>query len=270
MSQPNVLFVLSDQHNAKVLGHQGHPDVRTPHLDRMAAEGVRFENAISQNPICTPSRMCFLSGQYCHNHGYYGLSGPNPGGLPSVVGHFRRAPGRFRAGHVAREIVESVDVAGTLSTLAGLEPPATVDGLDLSPLLQGQQGGGHRVGVTEFAWSKSLRKGDWRYVFYPRDMFPQEYPDGFGELYNLADDPWEMRNLYFDPAHRAKAEELKAELLDWLVSTARPVSVHGVNSNPWGLPAPAGPSAERYGIWTHRDGRIGPREIRQRAGGNYV
>ena len=34
---PNVLFVLSDQHNAKVLGHKGHPDVKTPHLDRLAA-----------------------------------------------------------------------------------------------------------------------------------------------------------------------------------------------------------------------------------------
>ena len=89
MKKPNILFILADQHNAK--GHAGHPDVLTPHLDRMAAEGVRFTNAISQNPICTPSRVCYLSGQYCHNHGYYGLSGPNPGGLPSMLGCFRRA-----------------------------------------------------------------------------------------------------------------------------------------------------------------------------------
>ena len=89
--RPHILFLVSDQHNAKVLGHQGHPDVQTPHLDRLAAEGVRFDNAITQNPICTPSRMSFLSGQYCHNHGYYALSGPNPGGLPNVFGHFREA-----------------------------------------------------------------------------------------------------------------------------------------------------------------------------------
>ncbi|MBN1670127.1 MAG: sulfatase-like hydrolase/transferase [Kiritimatiellae bacterium] len=88
--KPNILFILADQHNAKVLGYRGHPDVKTPNLDRMAAEGVRFSDAVTQNPICTPSRMCFLSGQYCHNHGYYGLSGPNPGGLPTVFGHFRR------------------------------------------------------------------------------------------------------------------------------------------------------------------------------------
>jgi len=90
MKKPNVLFILSDQHNAKVLGHRGHPDVKTPNLDRLAAEGVRFDNAITQNPICTPSRVSYLSGQYCHNHGYYGLSGPNPNGLPTVLGHFRR------------------------------------------------------------------------------------------------------------------------------------------------------------------------------------
>ena len=87
--RPNILFILSDQHNAKVLGCKGHPDVKTPNLDRMAGEGVRFENAITQNPICTPSRVCWLSGQYCHNHGYYGLSGPNPKGLPTVLGYFK-------------------------------------------------------------------------------------------------------------------------------------------------------------------------------------
>jgi arylsulfatase A-like enzyme len=98
MSKPlSVLFILADQHNAKVLGCKGHPDVKTPHLDRLAAEGVRFDNAITQNPICTPSRVCFLSGQYPHNHGYYGLSGPNPRGLPTVLGHFRRAGYRTAA-----------------------------------------------------------------------------------------------------------------------------------------------------------------------------
>jgi choline-sulfatase/uncharacterized sulfatase len=89
MSAPNVLFVLSDQHNAKVTGYAGHPNVQTPTLDQLAADGVRFDNAITQNPICTPSRVSFLSGQYCHNHGYMGLSGPNPNGLPSLLGHFR-------------------------------------------------------------------------------------------------------------------------------------------------------------------------------------
>jgi len=89
-SQPyNVLFVLSDQHLATCTGYEGHPQAITPNMDRLAREGVRFPNAYTQNPICTPSRVSMLSGQYCHNHGYYGLSGPRPDRLPSFLGHFR-------------------------------------------------------------------------------------------------------------------------------------------------------------------------------------
>jgi arylsulfatase A-like enzyme len=87
--RPNILFLVSDQHNAKVLGHTGHPDVKTPNLDRLAREGSRFSRAVVQNPICTPSRVCFTSGQYAHNHGIYQLSGPRPR-LPTIFGHFRQ------------------------------------------------------------------------------------------------------------------------------------------------------------------------------------
>lgn len=498
--QPNVLFILSDQHNAKVLGHQGHPDVQTPHLDRMAAEGVRFDRAISQNPICTPSRTCYLSGQYCHNHGVYGLSGPNPGGLPNLLGYFRRhgyttsamgkihcpeywieddadvfhetcdcsagqrsaeykrflrergkleledhiamaefgdrglqsmegrpsplafdesqdgwvanrtidfmkqavasgrpffahaslprphqctapsepfwslyegrsltlppnadhdlagqaphltaaarhwrtggwaliepktfeaarmrklrgylgavsqvdhavgimldyvrqaglaedtivvygsdhgdyacehgimekAPGichdaitrvpfiwwgagRFRAGHVGREIVETVDLSTTLCALAGLPRLQTSDGRDLTGMLRGEAGDPNRVGVTEFAWSRSIRRGDMRFVFYPTRMFPKEYPNGFGELYDLSSDPWETRNLYFDPEYRGAVEEMRAALLDWLITTTRPVSVLGVNS--LGQPLPPDPQVRsRFKVSVNDDGKIG-------------
>ena len=85
--RPNILFIISDQHNARCLGHAGHPEVKTPHIDRLASEGTVFDRCVTANAICTPSRMSFLSGQYCHNHGYYGLSGPNPNGLPTIFGH---------------------------------------------------------------------------------------------------------------------------------------------------------------------------------------
>lgn len=85
----NVLEIISDQHHAGCLGVAGHPQAITPNLDRLAREGVRFTGAYTQNPICTPSRVSVLSGQYCHNHGYYGLSGPRPDKLPSFLGHFR-------------------------------------------------------------------------------------------------------------------------------------------------------------------------------------
>ena len=48
--KPNILFILSDQHNAKVTGYNGHPSVKTPALDKLAEQGCVFGNAISQNP----------------------------------------------------------------------------------------------------------------------------------------------------------------------------------------------------------------------------
>ena len=76
--QPNILFLFSDQFNARCLSCAEHPDVKTPNLDRLASEGIRFENAYAQSPICTPSRMSFLSGLYPSTHGYYGLYGKEP------------------------------------------------------------------------------------------------------------------------------------------------------------------------------------------------
>ena len=87
----NVLYVISDQHQAACMGAEGHPQAITPNMDSLARRGVRFARAYTQSPICTPSRTSILSGQYVHNHGYYGLCGPPPPvDLPSVLQQFRR------------------------------------------------------------------------------------------------------------------------------------------------------------------------------------
>ena len=78
MSRPNVLVLYSDQFNARCLSAAGHPDVRTPSIDDLCSQGVRFTNAFAQNPVCTPSRVSFLTGLYPSTHGYYGLYGREP------------------------------------------------------------------------------------------------------------------------------------------------------------------------------------------------
>lgn len=92
MNKPmNVLYVMADQHQAACMGVEGHPQAITPNMDALAHRGVRFASCYTQHPICTPSRVSILSGQYCHNHGYYGLCGPRPlVDLPSMLQHFHQ------------------------------------------------------------------------------------------------------------------------------------------------------------------------------------
>jgi arylsulfatase A-like enzyme len=63
-SQPNVLWICTDQQRFDTLGCYGNEHVETGNLDRLAAEGVRFDRCYSQSPVCTPSRASFLTGRY--------------------------------------------------------------------------------------------------------------------------------------------------------------------------------------------------------------
>ena len=60
----NLLFIFADQLRAGDLGFEGNPDAITPNLDAMAADGVRFTNAVSTCPVCTPYRAALLTGKY--------------------------------------------------------------------------------------------------------------------------------------------------------------------------------------------------------------
>ncbi len=67
--RPNIVFILADNHNAATTGYEGHPVIKTPALDRLAREGVRFENAFNSTSLCSPSRASILTGAYAHSHG---------------------------------------------------------------------------------------------------------------------------------------------------------------------------------------------------------
>ncbi len=473
MKKINVIQIIADQHNATLMGCAGHSQAITPNLDRLATEGVRFESAYTQNPICTPSRVSVLSGQYCQNTGYYGLSGPTPERLPSFMGHFKRhgyrtaafgklhlpyegggnwlwkdvdrladsyestegclgrgeflneleaiglrdkedswhndrcyglqpiahdampselpyeytqerwcvrealrfidlehpednaspfciqvafqkphhpllpqqqfwdmyapdldlpetidqdpshrpphfqkawrafhersweyaRPGEARrdgarrawrgtlacitqiddvigcllrgleerglrentvivyhsdhgcyhgihgieekapgicsdavcrvpmiwcgpgipAGDALASPVENVDLAPTLASLCGLPPMDWTDGCDLVPMLRRETDSVKDVAVTENVWSKAMRWGRWRFVYYSPSLFEG---DDVGELYDLEADPDERRNLYHDPQCKEQVASCRARLMQWLVETRRPVTLH--------------------------------------------
>lgn len=67
--RPNVVLILGDDHRFDALGCAGHPWIRTPQLDRLAREGVRYTNAFVTTSLCSPSRASILCGLYAHNHG---------------------------------------------------------------------------------------------------------------------------------------------------------------------------------------------------------
>jgi len=69
INPPNMIFVLTDDHRWDALSAMGHPFLQTPHLDRLANEGILFENAFVTTSLCSPSRASFLTGQYAHTHG---------------------------------------------------------------------------------------------------------------------------------------------------------------------------------------------------------
>ncbi len=68
---PNILLICTDQQRFNALHAAGNDEIQTPALDRLAAEGVLFENCYVQNPVCAPSRASLMTGRYVHSHGLW-------------------------------------------------------------------------------------------------------------------------------------------------------------------------------------------------------
>ncbi len=92
--RPNILWIVSDDLGIE-LGCYGEPAVQTPHLDRLAAEGVRFTNAFATSPVCSSARSALITGMYqtsigAHHHRTRKKK-PLPKGVRPVTEHFRKA-----------------------------------------------------------------------------------------------------------------------------------------------------------------------------------
>ena len=82
--KPNVLFLMSDDLNTALSGF-GHPQCKTPELDKLAERGMRFENMHCQYPVCGSSRASLMSGLYPYTNGTLGNAGTLRGNMPDVV-----------------------------------------------------------------------------------------------------------------------------------------------------------------------------------------
>lgn len=87
----NFVIFNPDEWPAEYAGCYGHPVVKTPHLDRLASGGVRFENATVQHTVCSPSRCSFMTGWYPHVHGHRTLTHLLRPNHPNLLKYLREA-----------------------------------------------------------------------------------------------------------------------------------------------------------------------------------
>lgn len=93
MTKPNVILILSDDHGAWAMGCAGNREIRTPHLDRLAAEGMRFHNFFCASPVCSPARASLLTGRIPSQHGVHDWISAGHQGLPDEEEFLKGQPG---------------------------------------------------------------------------------------------------------------------------------------------------------------------------------
>ncbi len=89
--RPNILFILSDNLRWDCTGYMHHPFIKTPALDRLAEEGIVFENAFNTTSLCSPSRASILTGTYAHTHGVLNNHTPWTGQKPTFFEYLKKA-----------------------------------------------------------------------------------------------------------------------------------------------------------------------------------
>ena len=92
MKPMNLLVIMADELSVRTLGCYGHPMVKTPNIDRLAASGARFASAYTNSPICTAARASFATGRYVHEIGCWDNASPYTG-EPTGWGHRLQAEG---------------------------------------------------------------------------------------------------------------------------------------------------------------------------------
>ena len=124
--KPNVLLIISDDLTKTALGCYGNPQCKTPHIDRLASQGMQFNRAYCQFPVCGPSRAAMMSGMYAQAIGVTGNGGAdyfskNLGDRPTMSQHFKN--NGYYAGRVSK--IYHMRIPGDIT--AGVHGPDHAD-----------------------------------------------------------------------------------------------------------------------------------------------
>jgi arylsulfatase A-like enzyme len=107
-SRPNVVLILTDEQHVDALGHRGRLPVETPHVDRLAAEGMVFEQAFCCTSVCSPSRAGLFTGTWPHRFDVVGNNLSIPAGTPNLASLFKGAG--YRLGYAGKWHVDKRSV----------------------------------------------------------------------------------------------------------------------------------------------------------------
>jgi arylsulfatase A-like enzyme len=202
----NVIFFMSDQHNANCTGYMGHPIVKTPNLDALAAKGVWFNNMYSCSGICGPSRVSFFTGTYLHTHEHYYNLGDLRRKYPSILTELKKKNyTTIQSGksHLPPKVAEDFDEMWTMDTYKrylkekGLaERPGTPGSLknfmsSASALPEEEQNEVWTADRTiDFLRSKASKsKPFFVWCSFQRPHAPHRPPESYDDLYNPDDIP---------------------------------------------------------------------------------
>ncbi len=98
--KPNILILMTDQQRYDCMGCAGHPMVKTPNMDKLAEQGIRFTETTTVSPVCMPARASFINAVYPHNHGMWWNSGEMPPNDPTIF-HLLHKAGYYNA-HIGK------------------------------------------------------------------------------------------------------------------------------------------------------------------------
>ncbi len=159
----NLLFIISDEHNPKVMGCSGDPLVLTPHLDRIASQGVRFSSAYCNSPACVPARAALATGRYVHDLELWDNAHPYDGSVASW--HRRLRDSGMRVASIGKLHFRSTEDDNGFGE--EIVPMHVVDGVgDLGDLVRDKLP--RRGGIAEMA--NAAGPGESSYTRYDRDI----------------------------------------------------------------------------------------------------
>ncbi|MEZ5650091.1 MAG: sulfatase-like hydrolase/transferase [Burkholderiaceae bacterium] len=207
MKPRNTIVIMSDEHDPRFMGASGHPRVKTPHLDALAARGVRFTDAYTPCPICVPARAAFATGQHVHRIRHWDNAMPYTGSIRGwghvlqehghrveSIGklHYRHAedPAGFDIEHIPMNVVDGVGMVwGSIRNPLPPAPAGRMLGPDIGPgessyTQYDRSIADHAVQWLQDAAARDEDKPWMLYVGFVAPHFPLVAPPEFFSLYS--------------------------------------------------------------------------------------